>query len=103
MALVMREKQEKWLTMSKMIASCGFLEDEMRQRSKEEGVEMADSVDTQIVSSLEKEGQEVESERTSEKSEVQCEILAWMIRAGMVSARTGSLCSGDGSHGEVEH
>ena len=30
----------------KMIASCGFLEDELRQCSKEEGVPMADSVET---------------------------------------------------------
>ena len=31
---------------SKMIASCGFLESELRQFSREEGVTMADSVDT---------------------------------------------------------
>ena len=31
---------------SKMIASCGFLEDELRQCSKEEGVTLADSVET---------------------------------------------------------
>ena len=30
---------------SKMIASCGFLEDELRQSSKEEGVMLADSVE----------------------------------------------------------
>ena len=30
----------------KMIASCGFLEDELRQCSKEEGVTMTDSVET---------------------------------------------------------
>ena len=29
-----------------MIASCGFLEDELRQYSKEEGVTMVDSVET---------------------------------------------------------
>ena len=29
-----------------MIASCGMLEDELRQCSKEEGVTMADSVET---------------------------------------------------------
>ena len=29
-----------------MIASCGFLEDELRQCSKEGGVTMADSVET---------------------------------------------------------
>ena len=31
---------------SKMIASCGFLEEELRQCSKEDGVTMADSVET---------------------------------------------------------
>ena len=31
---------------SKMIASCGFLEDDMRQCSKEQGVTMADCVET---------------------------------------------------------
>ena len=31
---------------SKMIVSCGFLEEELRQCSKEEGVTMADSVET---------------------------------------------------------
>ena len=31
---------------SKMIASCGFLDDELRQFSKEEGVMLADSVET---------------------------------------------------------
>ena len=31
---------------SKMIASCGFLEEELRQFSREEGVTLADSVET---------------------------------------------------------
>ena len=31
---------------SKMIASCGFLENELRQFSREEGVTLADSVET---------------------------------------------------------
>ena len=31
---------------SKIIASCGFLEEELRQFSKEEGVTLADSVET---------------------------------------------------------
>ena len=31
---------------SKMIASCGFLENELRQFSEEEGVTLADSVET---------------------------------------------------------
>ena len=31
---------------SKLIASCGFLEEDLRQCSQEEGVTMADSVET---------------------------------------------------------
>ena len=60
---------------SKMIASCGFLEDELRQFSREEGVTMVDSVDSLGVDP-ENEGQEVGSERKSEKKEVQGRILA---------------------------
>ena len=45
---------------SKMIASCGFLENELRQYSKE-GVTMADG------RRLENESQEVGSKRTGEK------------------------------------
>ena len=53
---------------SKVVASCGFLEDELRQCSKE-GVTMADSVETLGVDSRTR-------ERESEKKEVQSEILA---------------------------
>ena len=60
---------------SKMIASCGFLEDELRQCSKEEGVTMANSVETLGVDL--RKSQEVGSERKSEKKEVQSEILAY--------------------------
>ena len=60
---------------SKMIASCGFLEDEPRQHSKEQGVTMADSVEN-VGRRLEIESQEVGSKRTGEKEEVQAEILA---------------------------
>ena len=42
MSVTENGKEEK----SKMIASCGFLEDELRQCSQEEGVTMADSVET---------------------------------------------------------
>ena len=38
--------REKKSSNCQLIASCGFLEDEVRQRSKEEGVTMADSVET---------------------------------------------------------
>ena len=34
---------------SKMIASCGYLEDELSQFSKEEGVTLADTVETRGV------------------------------------------------------
>ena len=53
---------------SKMIASCGFLEIELSQFSKEEGVTLADSVET--LGGLENKSQEVGSERKSEKNEV---------------------------------
>ena len=59
-----------------MIASCGFLEDELRQCSKEEGVTMADSV-----GGRENKNREVGSQRKSEEEEVQGEILAWRSRS----------------------
>ena len=75
-----------------MIASCGFLEDELRQCSKEEGVTMADSAETLGV------------DLRTEKETVQSEILAHqeeqglskeqhgggekLSRAGMMPART---------------
>ena len=58
-----------------MIASCGFLEDDLRQCSKEEGVKMADSVET-FGRRFENKRQEFGSERKSETKEVQSEILA---------------------------
>ena len=50
----------------KVIASCGFLEDELRQCSKEEGVTLADSVDTLRVG-LENESHEVGSKRKKQQ------------------------------------
>ena len=58
---------------SKMIASCGFLDAELRQFSKEEGVTLADSVET--LGGLENKSQEVGSERKNEKKKVQGEVL----------------------------
>ena len=52
---------------SKMIASCGFSEDEVRQRSKEEGVRMADRVETLGVD-LRTRVKRVGSKRKSEQS-----------------------------------
>ena len=43
---------------SKMIASCGFLENELRQFSREEGVSLVDSVETLGVDLLRNESKE---------------------------------------------
>ena len=87
---------------SKMIASCGFLEDELRQCSKEEGVTMADSVETLGVD-LRTRVKRLGAKVKSKKEAVQGEILAYqeeheserrvegvkkLLRAGMVPART---------------
>ena len=79
MKKLQKEVERKGLTLSvtengeegksKMIASCGFLENELRQCSKEEGVTLADSVETLGVD-LENKSQEVGSKRKSEKEEV---------------------------------
>ena len=50
-----------------MIASCGFLEDELRQCSKEEGVTVTDSVEN-TWSAFENESQEVGSSRKTRRS-----------------------------------
>ena len=60
---------------SKMIASCGYLEEKLQGCSKEEGVRVADSVET-LGGGLEDQSQEVRSKRKSEKKELHCEILA---------------------------
>ena len=59
---------------SKMIASCGYLEEKLQECSKEEGVTVADSVET--LGGLEDQSQEVTSKRKSKKKELQGEILA---------------------------
>ena len=58
---------------SKMIASCGFLENEPSQFSKEEGVTLADGVET--LGAVKKKSQEVGTERKSEKEKVQGKVL----------------------------
>ena len=58
-----------------MIASCRLLEDELLQCSKEEGVAMANSVETLRVG-LRTRVKKVGSERKSDEEEVQGEILA---------------------------
>ena len=71
---VRKEVENKGLKLrkSKMIASCGFLEDELRQCNEEGEVTLADSVETLGVRSL-----EVGSKSKSEKKEVQSETLAY--------------------------
>ena len=59
---------------SKMIASCRFLEGELRQCKKGEGVTLADKCGN-AWSGLENQRQEVGSKRKSEKKKVQCEVF----------------------------
>ena len=59
-----------------MIASCGFLEKELRQFSREEGVTVADSVKTLHVG-LSTRVKTVGRERKSEEEKVQGEVLAY--------------------------
>ena len=60
---------------SKMIASCGFLEDELRQCSKEEGVTLADCVEILGVD-LRTRVKKLGAKEKSEKKVVQSEIFA---------------------------
>ena len=59
---------------SKMIASCGFLENELSQFSKEEGVTLADSVGTHGVD-LRTRVKSSGAKRKSEEEEMQGEVL----------------------------
>ena len=59
---------------SKMIASCGFLENELRQFSREGGVTLADCVETLGVD-FENKSENAESKRKSKEEEVQGEVL----------------------------
>ena len=72
----------------KMIASCDFLENELRQYSKEEGVTVADSVETLGVDL-----------RTRVKRLGAKELA---VRFSTVKKNKALPCSGDGSHGKVE-
>ena len=99
---------------SKMTASRGFLEDELRQCSKE-GVTMTDSVETLVVDSRTR-VKSLGSQRKSEEEEVQGEILAYQQEQGLpkelhegesqetytsgngASKDVESSCSGNGSH-----
>ena len=58
-----------------MIASCRFLEKELRQFSREGGVTLADSVETLGVA-LRTRAKKVASQRKSEEEDMQGEVLA---------------------------
>ena len=68
-----------------MIASCGFLENELRQFSKEEGVTL-ETLGVDLRTRVKRSGG---SKRKSEEEEVQCEVLTLkkLLRAGMMPAR----------------
>ena len=104
---------------SKMIASCGFLKEELRQCSTEEGVTMADSVETLGVD-LRKQESKGWGQKKNEEEEVQGEILDHQEEQGLpkelhegggqevvtngygASKDVESARSRDGSHGKVE-
>ena len=97
-----------------MIASCGFLEAELCQCSKEEGVTMADSVETLRVDlrtraknlgAKEKARRKeckvrfslVEKNEAFQKNYMMVDVKNFASRNG-TSKNVGSKCSGDGSH-----
>ena len=63
---------------SKMIASCGFLANELRQFSREEGVTLADSVETLGVDS--RTSEKAGSKRKNKEEKVQGEVLTFSRR-----------------------
>ena len=97
---------------SKMIASCGFLEDELRQCSKEGGVTMADSVETlgvDLRTRVKRLGAQEKSRRKK------CKVRFSLIKKNKPVQKSyikvsgekivtsgygasGSTCSGDGSY-----
>ena len=103
---------------STMIASCRFLENELRQFSREEGVTLADSVETLGVD-LRTRVKKAGSKRKSKEEKVQCEVLTnkedkanqkshMKVGCKQVAAcrcdaskDLWSPCSGDVFHGEV--
>ena len=91
-----------------MIASCGFLEDELRQCSKEEGVAMAHSVETLGVDLRTyvkrlgvKKKREERNARPKELHEGGCQEI---VTSGYgVSKNVESTCSGDGSCTKIKN
>ena len=102
-----------------MIVSSRFLEDELRQCSKVEGVMMADSVETLGVD-LRTRVKRLGAKEKSKNKEMQSEILAHEEEQGLpkvlhggggqevvtsgygTSKNVGRACCGDGSHRKIE-
>ena len=104
---------------SKMIASCGFLENQLRQFSREEAVTLAESVETlgvDLRTRMKRLGAKEKARRKKcmvrfslmKKTAFQKSCIKVGVnklqRAGMMPARTWvAQCSGDVSHGEVKN
>ena len=105
---------------SKMIASCGFLEEELRQCSKEEGVTMADSVETRGVDLRTRvKNLGVKEKARRKKRKVRFSIIKknkglseelhedWgqeVAASGYGASKdVESACSGDSSYGEIKN
>ena len=90
---------------SKMIASCGFLENELRQFNREGGVTLADSVENSG-RRLENKSEKVGSKRKSGEEEVQGEVLDYQEEQGLPEEQHQSGCqeaakSGHGASKDV--
>ena len=100
-----------------MIASCGFLEDELRQCSREEGVTMADSVETlgldlrtrvKRLGAKEKARRKkckvrfslIKKNKAFQKNTMKMEVKK-LLRAGMVPARTWGVRAVGMAHTEM--
>ena len=103
---------------SKMIASCGFLEDELRQCSKEEGVTMAESVETlgvDLRTRVKKLGAKEQARRKKcklrfsiikkneafQKNYMKVGVKKLSTSGHGTSKNLGSSCSGDSSNGKI--
>ena len=89
-----------------MIASCGFLENELRQFSEEEGVTLADSVETlgvDLRTRVKKLGAKEKARRKK------CKVRFLLIKKNKafrknymkVGVKEVAMCRHDASHGEI--
>ena len=99
-----------------MIASCGFLQNELRQLSREEGVTLAKSVETLGVD-LRAKVEKVGAKEKSKEEEVQGEVLtykeeqsipkelheSWCPRSCCCERYDASKGLGDSMRGDVSH